>query len=65
MNSYEDEIGLLADDIRRYSNNDGRIDDALAKLLRLHQSQVDALTFEARELDKLVVEATLFDERAS
>lgn len=56
--TYEDEIALLAADIRRYSNNDGRIDEALTQLIKLHQAEVDALAFEARELDKALLNAS-------
>ena len=52
--SYEDEIQALALDIRRYCNNDGRIDECLTQLLKLHTAEVDALAWEARHLDRLV-----------
>jgi len=50
MSTVDDEIALLADDIRRYSNRDARIDEALTQLLKLYQSEVDALAFEAKEI---------------
>ena len=50
--TYEDDIALLADDIRRYSNNDGRIDEALTQMLKLVAAEIDALAFEAIELDR-------------
>jgi uncharacterized membrane protein len=52
MSTYEDEIALLAADIRRYSNNDGRIDEALTQMLKLVEAEVAALAFEALELDR-------------
>jgi hypothetical protein len=48
----DDEIGLLRDDILRYCNRDGRIDEALTMLCKLYQAEVDALAFEAKELQQ-------------
>jgi DNA-binding transcriptional regulator WhiA len=62
VSTYEDEIALLAADIRRYSNNDGRIDEALTQMLKLVQAEVDALSFEAVELERAVVRATTIRE---
>ena len=61
--TYEDDIALLAEDIRRYSNNDGRIDEALTQMLKLVRAEVDALAFEGRELDKALVRATTESEQ--
>jgi putative N-acetylmannosamine-6-phosphate epimerase len=52
VSTYEDEIALLAADIRRYSNNDGRIDEALTQMMKLVEAEVAALAFEAMELDR-------------
>lgn len=62
--SYEDDIELLAEDIRRYSNNDGRIDEALTQMLKLIKAEVDALAFEAMELERTLVRATTEAEQA-
>jgi Arc/MetJ family transcription regulator len=61
VSTYEDEIALLAADIRRYSNNDGRIDEALTQMLKLVEAEVAALGFEAIQLDrdKAALEAAL------
>jgi hypothetical protein len=56
--SVDDEIALLAGDIRRYTNNDGRVDEALTQLLKIVAAEVDALAFEARTLDTLLVRTT-------
>lgn len=61
--SYEDEIALLAHDIRRFSNNDGRIDQALTQMLKLVASECAALAEEARELQIAVVELTSAGEQ--
>lgn len=58
MSSVDDEIALLADDIRRYSNNDGRIDEALTQLVKLYEAEVNALAFEALELERHLVTGT-------
>ena len=63
MSTYEDEIALLAADIRRYTNNDGRVDEALTQLLKLVESEVAALAFEAYELEKALVRDTTELER--
>jgi putative N-acetylmannosamine-6-phosphate epimerase len=69
VSTYEDEIALLAADIRRYSNNDGRIDEALTQMMKLVEAEVAALAFEAmeldranRELERAVVRATTIRE---
>lgn len=56
--TYEDDLVLLAEDIRRYTNNDGRVDEALQQMLKLFRAEVDALAFEAVELDKEIVRQT-------
>jgi hypothetical protein len=58
MSSYEDEIALLAEDIRRYTNNDGRVDVALTQLLKVYEAEVQALAFEAIELERALVRQT-------
>jgi hypothetical protein len=56
--SVEDEIGLLAEDIKRWSGDDVRIHQALEQLLKIVSAEVDALAFEAKTLDTLLVRTT-------
>jgi len=58
MSSVDDEIALLAEDIRRWAGSDARIHDALEQLLKIYKAEVDALAFEAMELDRLLVSVT-------
>ena len=62
--TYDDEIALLADDIRRWAGADARIHQAIEQLLKLYQAEVDALAFEAHELSGLLVRATTESEQA-
>lgn len=61
--TYEDDIALLAEDIERWAGLDARIIDAVKQLMKLHQAEVDALAFEAKELSGLLVRATTTAER--
>jgi hypothetical protein len=69
MSTYEDEIALLALDIKRWAGADARIHQALEQLLKLVEAEVAALAFEAmeldranRELERAVVRATTIRE---
>lgn len=50
--SFDDEIALLVADIQRWAGQDARIHDALDQLVKLHTAEVEALAFEAIELDR-------------
>jgi hypothetical protein len=56
--SFDDEMALLAADIQRWAGVDARIHDALEQLMKLHEAEVNALAFEALELDALLVRQT-------
>lgn len=58
MSTFEDEMGLLAADIQRWAGADARIHQALEQLMKLHEAEVNALAFEALELDRLLVRQT-------
>lgn len=58
MSTVDDEIALLAADIKRWSGDDARIHDALEQLLKIYQAEVDALAFEAAELERAMVTQT-------
>lgn len=48
----EDEIALLASDIRRWAGQDARIHEALEQLIKLYEAEVNALAFEAMALQR-------------
>jgi len=50
--TYEDEIALLAEDIKRWAGADARIQTAVDQLMKLVEAEVAALAFEAYELNK-------------
>ena len=52
MTAFEDEIGGLVEDIKRYSMGDARIEFCLDEMLKRIRAEVDALAFEAAELDR-------------
>jgi hypothetical protein len=58
MSSVEDEIGLLVEDIQRWAGQDARIHQALEQLMKLYGAEIDALAFEARELERALVQQT-------
>lgn len=58
MSSVDDEIALLAEDIRRWAGQDARIHEALEQLLKLYEAEVNALAFEALELERHLVTQT-------
>jgi hypothetical protein len=55
MSSVDDEIALLADDIRRWAGADARIHQALEQLLKIYGAEVEALAFEAVALQRETV----------
>ena len=64
VSTYEDEIALLVEDIKRWAGADSRIQDALEQMVKLYESEVNALAFEALELERAVVRATTERERS-
>lgn len=56
--TYEDDIALLAEDIKRWAGADARITEAVDQWMKLHLAEVDALAFEVRDIAKLVRETT-------
>jgi len=58
VSTFEDEMALLAADIQRWAGADARIHQALEQLMKLHEAEVNALAFEALELDRLLVRQT-------
>ena len=58
VSTFEDEMALLAADIQRWAGADARIHTALEQLMKLHEAEVNALAFEALELERLVVRQT-------
>lgn len=61
--SASDEIALLAEDIKRWAGADARIWEAVDQLLKVHTAEVDALAFEAREIEAVLVRETTETER--
>lgn len=51
MTAFEDEIGGLMEDIKRYSMGDARIEFCLDEMLKRIRAEVDALAFDAQVLD--------------
>ena len=52
MSAFQDEIAGLFEDIKRYSMGDARIEFCLEEAMKRITAEVDALVFEAAELDK-------------
>ena len=50
--TYEDDLALLAEDIKRYAGADARIHEAVDQWLKLHEAEVNALAEEVRELER-------------
>ena len=58
-----DDIALLVADIQRWAGQDARILEALEQLVKVYEAEVDALSFEAKELDGLLTRATTRNEQ--
>lgn len=62
--TYEEDLALIAEDIRRWAGADARIHEAVEQWLKLHTAEVEALAFEIAELEKQIVVETTERENA-